>query len=610
MNLPFQPISSGLISEVAPHLGQLPEVSSSVPRAAVRRLTPRRCVLLVALALALAQLGFAHGEVASLYRRWRLNNTLLLGQKWLKAGRLERAADSVGQALALNPNRPEPWRLASQLAWRRAQKAQAFALAARAARVSGNRIDYVLAWAELALAGADLTEADHALATLAPEALRNSSRALRLSAELASRQGDGRTARDLLRATIALDHKVKSPDLRSDEAQLGTVLLSTGIGGDRRQGLELLGHCAESKDVFGRFALRVLLADSVNEANSAATSRWAQALLDHPLCTMADTQSCLAAAGHADDATFRILFASIKAKLATSQLRSAELLQWLSQIGRTKEALAWARAVNSVDVTSPPLFVAVAETFRQACQWRELENWTGLSDWGSGVGLMQLAYRWIALSNLGAAEEAEAVLTKLKGDAPGKGSQALLVAQLLYTWGETDRSVDLLWSINNTPPVDIQASGMLIRHYQMRRDCAGLYRAFEAWRSLRPNDQTAAASCALFGSLSGAGDPPKWEAMAAESLRSDPSSEYFRCCYAVVMAVGGRAPEALAAVAPISSRWRKSHSIAFAYGLALAAADRKAEAREVLGSIDPTAMPGRKAGRCAVLLRGLLTTAR
>jgi len=445
-----------------------------------------RRVRLCALALAVGLIGLGRGEAAAVYRRWRFSNTVLLGHRWLEAGRFERTADSVRQAWALDAKRPESWRLASELAWRQAQPGRAIEYAAKAAGASGYRIGYVLDWADLALGVADLTAAEQALAHLPSEELRSSARALRLAAQLAGRRGNYLAARDWLSAILALDLVNRSPELRSDEAQQGRVLLQTGRAADRRQGLELLERCAQDRGLIGRYAVRALVADSVSNPSGSSTLKWAQALLSHPLCTLDDTQFCLRAAAPATDGTFGTVFASARSKLATSQLRSAELLEWLGQCGRIKEALEWARAVNSADVTAAPLFVAVAETFRQASQWRDLENWTSLADWGSGMGLIQSTYRWMALSQLGEAEvaDAEAAFAKLKAAAPTAGPETMMAAQLLYTWGQSERSAELLWLLSADPRLTSRALGMLIRHYQTQRDGPGLYRAIEAWRRL------------------------------------------------------------------------------------------------------------------------------
>jgi thioredoxin-like negative regulator of GroEL len=535
--------------------------------------------------------------------RWKLHNTVLLGQRWLDAGRLDRASEELQRALAAYSSRPEPWQLASELAWRRGQKALALDDAGRAARRSGNAPDYVLAWAELALRDSNPEEAERALALLPPAAARASARALRARAEIAEHRGDPAAAREQWAAAVAVDAATKDPALAADEIRLGAVLLPSAKAEDRRRGAELLARRALARDQEGRTALRILLSDSVRRKDSPAVMRWAETLRLHPLCTLEDLRACLLAANLADDAHFAAMLSSVRGTLATSQLRSAELLGWLTQMGRTREAGQWARSMNAADVASPPLFVAVAEALRQGSFWPDLEGWSGAADWSPEVALLQQAYHWEALEQLGKTGEADALMLQLQGRTEGNGPQALLVARMLYSWGRTAPALAILWRISADPRAGVGALGMLVRHYQVQRDAFGLYRAFAAWHRLRPQDRMVATGYSFFGSVCGRGNPSELEQVAADNLQADPGDDYARCGLALALAMDGKAGEALDRLSPIAANWRKSRAIAYVYGLALARAGRQAEAGKILGSIDPDTLTLRQAALSAEALR-------
>jgi thioredoxin-like negative regulator of GroEL len=542
-------------------------------------------------------------ELGRAYARWTVDNTVLLGQRWLDAGRLDRAAEESARALALDSRRPEPWRLASELAWRQGRKVLALDDAGNAARVGGYAPGFVLPWAELALLASNPDLAERALAHLPPAERLSSARALRAAAEAAELRGDYRTARDRWAAAAAIAAAAKDPAARADEVRLAMALLVSGPASDRQRGLGLLARQSHAGDAWGRLALRVLLADSVRAKDFPAAMAWAEALRRHPLGTLEDLRACLQAASRAGDAPFRTLFPEVQATLSTSQLRSAELLGWLGQMGRTNEAAAWAQSINEADVTTPPLFVGVAEALRQASRWRDLENWATLADWGAGVGLLQKAYRGEALARLGEAGSAEARFLQLNDAAKGRGPEALLTAQLMYSWGQADRAVALLWVARQDPRTAVEALGMLVRHYQVKRDAAGLYQAFAAWHRLRPQDRLVATGFAFFGSVSGLGSLPECERITANLLRTDPADAPARCARAVALTMDGRPAEALDNLRSISADWRKSRAIAYAYGTALAAAGRPAEARAILRSIDSQELTVQQAARVAQALR-------
>jgi cytochrome c-type biogenesis protein CcmH/NrfG len=577
--------------------------ASNPPTEMLRRMFPKRARLWLTLIGAIPTGLVLFHELGRAHDRWKLYNTVLLGQRWLDAGHLDRASEKVAQAVALYASRPEPWRLASELAWQRGQKAPALDAASHAARLSGNAPDYVLDWAELAVLDSNPEEAERALATLPSSADHTSARALRLQAEIAERQGNTAAARDQWAATVAVDVATKNPALGSDEIRLGAVLLISAAPADRHRAAELLAGRAQARDQWGRSALRLLLSDAVRRKDSASALKWAEALRLHPLCSLKDIRACLLAASQADDAHFAAMLSSVKGAFAPSQLRSAELLGWLTQMGRTREAGQWARSINAADVKSPPLFVAVAEALRQGSFWPDLESWAGPVDWNPGVSLLQQAYRCEALEQLGKVGQAEDLMLQLQRRAESKGPEALLVAQMLYSWGRTDPSVKLLWGISADPRAGVGALGMLVRHYQVQRDAFGLYRAFESWHRLRPQDRMVATGFAFFGSVCGQGSLSEFEQIAADNLKADPGDDHARCALAIALAMDGRAAQALTVLSPISANWRKSRAIAYVYGLSLARAGRKAEGRAILSSIEPNVLTLRQSELSVAALR-------
>jgi len=521
------------------------------------------------------------------YDRWEAFTTRRIAERWLRAGRLDHAAEAIQQALAMDSHRPEPWRMASELALRQGRSRGAVAFARRAAELSGYLPEDVMVWAETAVLSSDLDAADQALAHLGPDRIRTSPRALRVIGDLALRRGRYGVARDRFAAALALDTAAHAAEVPSDEARLGRALLHAPTPAERAEGIARLSRSGADRGVWGRSALRALLADAVARQDAVATVKAAEALRAHPLCTLEDARRCLFAVSPVDEAAFQRQFAAAKADMGASQLRSADLMGWLGQMGRSREAVAWARTIKATEIQADPLFIAVAETYRQAALWRELKQWSEAAPWGAQVKVMQEAYGWAASAALGAGGDAQREWLALAGDARSNPPEALLVAKMLYTWGKVDQAVDLLWRLADDAGVGEDALAMLARHYRVSRDAAGQYRAFARLRSRRPSDRSVAGNYALFGALAGVGDLAEYTRIAADNCRADPRDESFVCAYAVVLAVQGESARALELLAPISAGWRKSPAIAYAYGAALARAGRLREAGEVLHTLDP-----------------------
>jgi hypothetical protein len=182
----------------------------------------------------------------------------------------------------------------------------------------------------------------------------------------------------------------------------------------------------------------------------------------------------------------------------------------------------------------------------------------------------------------------------LQNHAQLNGVHAMVTADMLYTWGWRDDALSLLWLAADQPGVAIQALGTLARHFQTQRDAVGQYRAFRRLYTLRPLDADIGNNFAFFAALTGnEGD------LAERVVRANhdrfPDNLNYLSTYAFVLHVKNRDTEALALLKPVVSNWKKSSALAFAYGLALAGADQKAEARMVLSAIDPATLTTQEA---------------
>src|SRR4051812_15489528 len=50
------------------------------------------------------------------YPRWQEHNAIRVAQQWLDAGQYRNAAEAAARASRVAPTRPEPWRIAAELA--------------------------------------------------------------------------------------------------------------------------------------------------------------------------------------------------------------------------------------------------------------------------------------------------------------------------------------------------------------------------------------------------------------------------------------------------------------------------------------------------------------
>jgi predicted Zn-dependent protease len=541
----------------------------------------RRTLLVGLAALLLASCVGAWG-----YRRWAQTHSIRIARQWLDANRLDRASPAVEDALATEPGLPASWRLASELAWRKGNWAASVGYARKAAVVGGYQADDVLAWAEASLLSDDADQAREAETHLDAKTARESPRALRLAGEIDRRGRRFAGARDRFEAALQADARAGARELAVDEVPLAIVSLQTGEAADRTRGQALLARWA-ADPVWGAEALRALIGDAEGHGDREAAARWAESLRAHPRCTLGDIPVCLRAIADFDPARYNSLLAPLEEKGRSSPTEAAQVLGWLAQIGQGAEAVRWGESLDPAAAHRPPVAPGIAEALRATHRWADLQAWVDQGDWGPDLAFLQWAYGMVAARHLGEGPKADSLWRSLDANGRSSPAHALFAGDSLYAWGYPKEAAELLWEAAERQDLAFQALGSLARLYQVQRDAAGQYRAFEQLNAMRPGDRDIANNYAYFAALTDEGSQTRIERIAEEIFTREPSNVNYRSTLAFVLVWSGQAPRALALMEPVSRDWRQSPAIAFAYGAALAGVGRKAEAKEVFDSLNP-----------------------
>jgi predicted Zn-dependent protease len=528
---------------------------------------------------ALALLVVIGAAWAWAYPWWMRRNALSIARQWMAAGRYDYASETLKQALADSPERPEVWRLAAELARRRRSLAEAVDYSHHAATLDPENTEFTLQWAEDALLAEQPDTAEQALATLPAARLAGSSHAQRLAGEIARRRVELTAARTHFETALRFDGPVAI-----DEVPLGSILIFSRDPVERQHGLALLAKWAPDRE-WGATALRPLLGDALDHDDRAAMLKWGETLRAHPHCTLADIPNCLLALSRADSAKFAEVLAILEKNQAVNSSQIALLVSWLNQIGRGAEAVRWVQQLPPALTGKPPVVVVAAEAFRQASDWTGLNAWVAGGDWGRDVEFIRLAYGMQAARQLGNKARADELWQTLQGETQANGVHALFAADTFYTWGWPDEAAILLWKVADQPGVALPALGTLARHYQMQRDAEGQFRTFRRLHAVRAQDASIANDFAFFAALT-ANESASAEQIALANHKRAPGNLAYLSTYAFVLLMQNRANDALALLQPAAGDWQKSPGLAFAYGLTLAATGRKDEARPLLTSLD------------------------
>lgn len=517
------------------------------------------------------------------YPWWTKRNTFRMARQWIEAGRLQNASEIIQQALVNDPENPEGWRFAAEIARRRQNKSGAVGYSRRAASLAPDRPELTVEWASDALLADQPEDAEKALATLGPADIAASAPAQRILGEIARRRFQLTAARDYFLAALHLDGP-----LAINEIPLGTVLINSTADAERQRGLGLLKKYAVDLE-WGTNAMRTLLSDALAHDDRPAMVEWAERLRAHPRCTLGDVPNCLFALFRADATRFKSVLATLEQKHAVNADQVALLLDWLNQIGHPAESVRWALSLPPALTKKPPVIVTVAEAMRRTADWPALNTWIADGDWSHDVEFIRLAYAMLASRHLGDTVRTDQLWRTLQSGAQNNGVRALFTSNLLYSWGWQKESLDLLWSAAEQSGVSLQALGALARHYQLQRDSVGQYQVFRRLYSLRSQDPDIANNYAFFATLTG-NDLNTARKIAEEIYTTSPANSVYRATYAFVLFTQNRTTESLALIEPVAAQWHTSPAVAFAYGLALAGKNRKIEARPILDSIEPATL--------------------
>ena len=513
-----------------------------------------------------------------IYPWWRERSTVRIAREWLETGRLDYAAGEVRRALIAHPTLPEVWRLAAELERRAGRHDLATDRSARAADLSPGDAAVALEWATDALRADRPEVARRALARLTPEARDGSAPAQRLLAELARRAG----ARE-----AAITHYLTARRLAGpgplDEVPVGRLLLGSPDAGEKKRGRDLLAGFADDPE-WGAIALRALLGDALENGSPAARLRWSEALRRHPRCAVEDMPVCLRQLATGDPERFSDVLAALEKARAGDADQALGLVGWLNQIDRPRDALRWLATLDPAVTASPALRVAWAEAFRLAGDWPGLTAHTEFGDWGEEYEFLRQAYAVEAARRRGDEGRRAELWQFLRAKLAANGVHAHYAAGALYLWGLTGEAVALAETASTDPRVAVPALGFLVRHHQTQRDALGQYRAFRRLHALRPDDAAIANNLAYFAALTGE-NPGLAEALSRRNLAATPGDPGRVATHAFVLALQGRAAEALVLLEPLRAQPTTDPGLALAYGLALARERRRAEARVVLAPL-------------------------
>ena len=292
------------------------------------------------------------------------------------------------------------------------------------------------------------------------------------------------------------------------------------------------------------------------------------------------------------------MLARMEKEGASNPAAAAALIGWLNQVGRSADAIRWMKTLPARKPAQAAAGVVVAaEALHQAGDWEGLREFVQeWREWSGGVDIPGWP-RWQAKrpSPSGKTKEAGRLWGQnLSNHARSNATHALFAGSTLFGWGREQEAESLWWSAaSQTERPAVEALGSLARFYQVRRDAEGQYRVFDRLHLLHPEDADVANNYAFFAALTGH-QQLRAEQAAKAIHEKDPGNPTYRETYAFTLLVRNKTDEAFGLLKPISAEAAQSKSLAFVYGLVLAATGQKEAGVKLLVSIDPNTLTTRE----------------
>jgi hypothetical protein len=299
------------------------------------------------------------------YQRWAQTNAIRIARQWLDADRSTGPRSPSRTRSRPSPTCRLPWRLASELAWRKGNRAASSNTRRRPRSSAATRPTTCSRGPRPRFSSDDAAQAQEAETYLDPETARGSPRALRLAGEIARRGRRFADARDAFQA--ALQARMRGPAPRpwrstrfrsgSSASRRARRPTDPGAGAPARQvGL---------RSRLGIEALRALLADAVAHRDREGMSPVGGEPEGEPTLHLGDIPVCLRRSRTSTPPRYKAMLAPLRTKPPRTQTQeAAQLLGWLTQIGQGDEAVRWGESLDPAVARRPPVAPGIAEALR------------------------------------------------------------------------------------------------------------------------------------------------------------------------------------------------------------------------------------------------------
>ena len=216
--------------------------------------------------------------------------------------------------------------------------------------------------------------------------------------------------------------------------------------------------------------------------------------------TFGDYLLCLNFYRKLDEKKFRPLLERVKLFAVRSPSDLASLMSWMNENSLAGDVVKWIDKLSTDKLTSPPVSIAVADTYANTKNWSRLRRWTGTGSWGDS-DYLRIAYQAIAMrrSQKNAAHTEFETLWRLAEQGTNEQSERELDLARLASRCDLEKESEQLWLRVANPPMGREALEALRRLYRANDNLEKLYGTLQRLHESSPNEAPITANLARLG---------------------------------------------------------------------------------------------------------------
>jgi thioredoxin-like negative regulator of GroEL len=547
-----------------------------------RQLWLARFAVMVAVSVIAFLLGilfFSYGS--RLYEDWQQSRLLHRATALLQEGKFSKAAEAAQEFLTRHPDSiPALYVLAE--AAEKQNLGEAMRWREQIARLLPTDLDSQLNLASAALRFGKLDLARQALDRVPPSD-RDRAAFHVVAGWLARAEGNFAEQEEQFAAAVK-----KEPDNDLYQFNLAALQIHSRDpekSAKARDALQRLSKAAP----YRTGALRALLNDAVANNDVLAADNFAQQLQMSPEVTFGDYLLCLNFYRKLDERKFRVLLERVKPFAARDPSNLASLIDWMNQNGLAAEVVKWIDKLPAAQLSSTPIYVAVADAYATVKNWSRLKRWTRTGMWGDSEYL-RLAYQAIATrqsrSHTGTPNtDFETLWRSAEQLASEQPERELALARLASKW-ELEKESEELWQrVAQNPPMRREALEGLRRFYRAKNEIAKLYDVLQRLHEASPNEAPITADLARLG-LNLGENIERSHQLAKEAYDRAPNEVNCAVSYAFSLSRLGRNADALAIIQNLPPDQLHDPHAAVYVALLLAEASQIEAAKDYIAAAD------------------------